>query len=58
MFSFRAGRSIVAARAPMRSIRAFFGISVDRSTIAVVALLKGKATPSESPQTKVVPEML
>jgi hypothetical protein len=34
------------------------GIGVDRQAMALVALLKGKATPKEFPQTTVLPEML
>src|SRR3984885_14132656 len=35
-----------------------FGIGVDRLTIVLVAFLYGKATPSESPQDRVLPKML
>jgi hypothetical protein len=33
-----------------------FGMRVDRPTIAIVAFLKGKATPSESSQDRVLPK--
>jgi hypothetical protein len=38
--------------------KSIFGMSADRPTIALVAFLKGKATPSESPQDRVLPKML
>src|SRR5882757_2659834 len=52
----QAGDSPLSMR--RRAPRAFFGIGVYRPTIALVAFLKGKATPSESPQTTVLPKRL